>query len=137
MKSKAGFKLFTSLIVIIASSTTLALAVPSEPVVKQNATQVQSSIGEAVPFNAIAPAPVKNGEIVHYTLEAKLAKLEVAPGDVKEVWTFNGSVPGPTLRVNQGDTVRFTLVNKDPNMSHGLDFHAAQADMGKYHQAIK
>ncbi|MEX1030746.1 MAG: multicopper oxidase domain-containing protein [Paenibacillaceae bacterium] len=137
MKSKAVFKLFTSLIVIIASSTTLALAAPSEPVVKQNATQVQSSIEKAVPFNAVAPAPVKKGEIVHYTLEAKLAKLEVAPGDVKEVWTFNGSVPGPTLRVNQGDTVRFTLVNKDPNMSHGLDFHAAQADMGKYHQAIK
>lgn len=90
-----------------------------------------------MPFDPKAPAQPDKGKVVNYTLEAKRARLEVAPGVVKEVWTFNGSVPGPTLRVHQGDTVHFTLINKDPEMDHGLDFHAGQMDMGTYHKAVK
>ena len=32
----------------------------------------------------------------------------------KEVWAYNGTVPGPVLRVTQGDMVRVTLVNHLP-----------------------
>lgn len=134
MKLKALFSLVTSIIMVI-SLATLAIAAPSEPIIKQNATEVQQSIEEVVPFNAEAPSQPEKGEIVEFTLEAKLATMEIN-GIEREVWTFNGSVPAPTLRVNQGDTVRFTLVNKDPNMAHGLDFHAGQMDMGTYHQSI-
>ncbi|WP_243149690.1 hypothetical protein [Thermaerobacter sp. PB12/4term] len=51
---------------------------------------------------ATAPAilrPDANGEI---RLVAKPARLEVAPGVEKEVWAYNGSVPGPEIRVKQG-----------------------------------
>jgi nitrite reductase (NO-forming) len=38
---------------------------------------------------------------------------------------YGGSVPGPVLRVRQGQTINFTLVNKG-KIAHSLDFHAAQ-----------
>lgn len=134
---KAVISLLVSLCLVIASYASLIVAAPSEPIITENATEVQNSIEEAKPFNPLAPAQSKEGEIVEFTLEAKLAKMEISPGEFQEVWTFNGSVPGPTLRVHQGDTVRFTLINKDPNMAHGIDFHAGQMDMGKYHQSVK
>ncbi|GAB6935995.1 multicopper oxidase family protein [Calditerricola yamamurae] len=55
--------------------------------------------------------PDQNGEI---QLVAKVAKQEVAPGVVKEVWTYNGSVPGPEIRVKQGETVRVRFKNELP-----------------------
>lgn len=45
-------------------------------------------------------------------------------------WTFNGKIPGPIVRVTQGDTVDFTLINPSTNKnSHAIDFHAAQVDV--------
>ncbi|MFW9854374.1 MAG: multicopper oxidase domain-containing protein [Candidatus Thorarchaeota archaeon] len=36
---------------------------------------------------------------------------EVAPGQFISVWTFNGTIPGPTLGVYAGDTVEVTIIN--------------------------
>ena len=45
-------------------------------------------------------------------------------------WTFDGTVPGKPVRVNEGDTVDFTLVNPATNKnSHAMDFHAAQVSV--------
>lgn len=135
MNKKATLALIAALAVtpILASGATAA---PSEPIVMQNAATVQTTVPMATPFHALAPKQPVKGQVVHFTLEAKRAKMEIN-GEVREVWTFNQQVPAPTLRVHQGDTVRFTLVNTDPEMEHGLDFHAGQMDMGKYHKAIK
>lgn len=135
MKAKRLLGLIISLVIVVSLSS-VALGAPSEPIITKNATEVQQNIPEAVPFHAEAPLKPEKGKIVEFTLSAKLATMEIN-GNKREVWTFNDSVPGPTLRVNQGDIVRFTLENKDPNMAHGLDFHAGQMDMGKYHQAIQ
>jgi len=54
--------------------------------------------------------------------------VEIAPNVTYHAWTFNGTVPGPTITVNQGDTISFTLYNDDPNMAHSIDFHAAQVN---------
>ena len=53
------------------------------------------------------------------------AKITIADGVTYDGWTFDGRVPGPVLRVTEGDTVDFTLVNEAP-MPHSLDFHAAE-----------
>ena len=46
-------------------------------------------------------------------------------------WTFNGTVPGPMLRVMQGDTVVIHLHNDSKSlMPHSLDFHAASGPGG-------
>src|SRR5579872_356220 len=66
--------------------------------------------------------------IVHVTLTAKeiLGALDPSAGTTYRYWTFNGTVPGPMIRVRQGDTVEVTLHNDaSSHMVHSVDFHAA------------
>ncbi|MFT9486740.1 MAG: multicopper oxidase domain-containing protein [Tepidibacillus sp.] len=73
------------------------------------------------------PAEIKrNGNAVDITFYITQNKIEIAKDKYYQGWTFDGTVPGPVLRVKQGDKVRFTLVNKDPNMPHSMDFHASE-----------
>jgi nitrite reductase (NO-forming) len=51
--------------------------------------------------------------------------IEIAKGVKYEGWTFGGTVPGPTIRVREGDRVRIKVVNKSP-MPHSIDFHSAR-----------
>ncbi len=40
-------------------------------------------------------------------------------------WTFNGTIPGPTMRVTEGDLVKITLINSvGNNHSHSLHLHS-------------
>ena len=53
--------------------------------------------------------------------------MTIAAGFVQHVWTFNGTVPGPVIRVKVGDTVRIHLKNPATSTaSHSIDFHASQ-----------
>lgn len=47
---------------------------------------------------------------------------EVSPGVLFNVWTFNGTVPGPTIRATEGDVVRIHFVNSG-SKSHTMHFH--------------
>ncbi|MFZ1875801.1 MAG: multicopper oxidase domain-containing protein [Nitrososphaeraceae archaeon] len=47
---------------------------------------------------------------------------EVSPGVSYNVWTFNGTVPGLTIRATEGDIVRINFVNNG-SMSHSLHLH--------------
>lgn len=120
-----------------SSSPGIELGAMKPPIIEKDAVQPLEEPGNAVPFNPVAPAQPENGELVEVELVAQRAMMEVSSGVEREVWTFNGQVPAPSIRVNQGDTVRITLSNKDPNMTHGLDFHAGQMDMGTFHKAIE
>ena len=54
----------------------------------------------------------------------------VGGADTMAAWTFDGSIPGKPVRVDEGDTVDFTLVNPATNKnSHAMDFHAAQVSV--------
>lgn len=119
-----------------SSSSHIELGAMKPPVITENAVTPDKTPIEAVAFNPAAPVQPEAGKVVEVTLEAKRAMMEVAPGDKREVWTFNGQVPAPVIRVHQGDTIRITLLNKDPDMDHGLDFHAGQMDMGTFHKPI-
>jgi nitrite reductase (NO-forming) len=62
-----------------------------------------------------------------FTLKVQETTMQVATDVYQQVWTFGGTVPGPTLRVHVGDTVDVTLVNpKDAALGHSVDFHASQ-----------
>lgn len=60
-----------------------------------------------------------------FHLIAEVVQTELVPGRVMHAWGFNGSVPGPTIEVNQGDKVRVIFENKLPEMSavhwHGFE----------------
>lgn len=47
---------------------------------------------------------------------------EISPGVFFNVWTFNGTVPGPTLRATEGDLVRIHFINNG-SKSHTMHFH--------------
>jgi nitrite reductase (NO-forming) len=66
---------------------------------------------------------------IHLTSKEVLA--EIAPGVVLNYWTFDGTVPGPMLRVREGDTVHLTL-NNDPSSlhTHSIDLHAVTGPGG-------
>ncbi len=79
------------------------------------------------PFGpALAPAP--GGTVHRVTLIARDRVMQVAPGVRQDMWTFNGQVPGPTLRGHVGDLFIVTLVNRT-SMDHSIDFHAASQPM--------
>lgn len=48
--------------------------------------------------------------------------MEVSPGVFYNVWTFNGTVPGPTIRVTEGDLVRIKFINNG-SKEHTMHFH--------------
>lgn len=55
---------------------------------------------------------------------------EVSPGISYNVWTFNGTVPGPTIRATEGDIVRINFVNNGsmPHSLHTHGIHPAEMD---------
>jgi nitrite reductase (NO-forming) len=64
--------------------------------------------------------------------------MTVAAGYQQMVWTFNGSVPGPVIRVKVGDTIRVHLKNPATNaLSHSVDFHASQVAWNDEMTSIK
>lgn len=71
----------------------------------------------------LPPLTTTAGTTHRLTLRATEEELEVAPGVTQVRWTFNGRVPGPTLRGKVGDVFEVTLVN-DGTMGHSIDFHA-------------
>ncbi len=64
---------------------------------------------------------------VSVTLVAQTAKIEISKGVTYNAWTFNGTVPGPTIWVKQCELVHFKLINND-SMPHSIDFHAAEVN---------
>jgi nitrite reductase (NO-forming) len=52
-------------------------------------------------------------------------QAEVAPGVRQQMWTYNGTMPGPTLHGRVGDRFVIRLVN-DTSMGHSIDFHAGE-----------
>lgn len=73
----------------------------------------------------------KGPKIVEVRMETQEKLVEVAPG--AKVWglTFNGSIPGPLIVVNEGDYVELTLVNpKTSTLAHNVDFHASTGALG-------
>jgi FtsP/CotA-like multicopper oxidase with cupredoxin domain len=60
-----------------------------------------------------------------FHLTAKLADWAVEPGKTVRAWTFNGTVPGPWIKVNVGDRVRVVVDNQLP-MSTGVHWHGLE-----------
>ena len=79
------------------------------------------------------PAPVgsRAAQNVRIDLETQEIKGQLADGTTYNYWTFNGTVPGPMLRVRVGDTVEVHLKNNPGSqMIHSIDFHAVTGPGG-------
>jgi nitrite reductase (NO-forming) len=82
---------------------------------------------------------IANAKTVDVSLTAKEVQLPIDnKGTMYARWTYNGEVPGPVIRVTEGDTVHFTLHNAPGNKnSHSIDLHAAQVDVMTQFAPIK
>jgi len=102
------------------STSRTARQLPSHPA---------QSLGESVlpvetPDVTKLPWRMENGVKVFH-LVAEVVKREFLPGKAFDVWGYNGSMPGPTIEVNQGDRVRLIVDNHLPESTsmhwHGFE----------------
>ncbi len=91
----------------------------------------------AICAGALFTAQQALAKTVEVTMTAKEVDVPIDNKGTKyPAWTFDGAIPGKFVRVTEGDTVDFTLINPPENKnSHAMDFHAAQADvLGEFAQ---
>jgi nitrite reductase (NO-forming) len=130
---QAGTQPTTSAALASSSSSNTS----SMPMATSTSTTSTTATGPTMTHQTYDPkAPIAlQGSTVNVTLTVKELLLPIAPGVVYHAWTFNGTVPGPVIRVRQGQTIHFTLVN-DGNMPHSIDFHAAQVPWNIDYQEV-
>jgi len=64
-----------------------------------------------------------NGQTLReYEIIAMDKEIEVAPGILYPAWTYNGRVPGPTIRCKEGDRIRIKFLNAGSH-PHTIHFH--------------
>ena len=81
--------------------------------------------------NAVyAQGKESQGKVKHVTLIASEKEVQVAPdnalhpgGIMYNAMVFNGTIPGPVIAIDQGDTLNITLKNEGQTI-HSMDFHA-------------
>ena len=75
-------------------------------------------------FNYGRVSELPNGaKLREFTLIASDDKVkEISPGVFYNVWMFNGTVPGPTIRATEGDVVRINFINNG-SKSHTIHTH--------------
>lgn len=138
IRALRGKRTLGSLLVLLASISVVVAGCVSNPT---NPTQqLNLKTTATAPAAATAPAQTRN-----FTLYVR--QTQITTPDGQKIWAFgytdnpNGpaKIPGPTIAVNQGDTVNITLVNdKDPTKTaynpdgdghtihlHGLDMPSA------------
>ena len=74
-----------------------------------------------------------------FHLVAEPVRRRLMPGREIQVWGYNGSCPGPTIQVNQGDRVRIVFENRLPESTsihwHGLEIPVEMDGMPYISQA--
>lgn len=123
----SAVKLIVSIFFLIIATATLTAREISR---SGHPEKVPAKIADIVRDPSDVPPSVGKRQpgVVHLTLTAEevVGTLDPTAGTTYHYWTFNGKVPGPMIRVRQGDMVEVTLRNAaDSHMAHSVDFHAA------------
>ena len=122
---------------ILIISAVLGALVPFSGIVSidnNNEINGGASEAEAATSSSSTAIPPTRKE---YTLIAQDAELEIAPGKVVKTWTYNGTMPGPTLRFTEGDNVTVKFINKTP-IPHTVHMHGNHDALndGVHHQVM-
>lgn len=78
------------------------------------------------PANRIERLPfIERDGVKEFHLEANEFRWEYEPGKWMHAWGYNGQIPGPEIRVTEGDTIRIIVQNNLPDATtihwHGVD----------------
>jgi nitrite reductase (NO-forming) len=82
-----------------------------------------------IPATSYVPQNTKPDKYLRITLEE--GDTYIGNGVIYKGFTIDNKIPGPTLVVNEGDVVSFTIVNKG-NITHGASVHAVYSQTSKY-----
>jgi len=99
---------------------------------QQPDSQPQKDTGVSSGGNVLVQTPdvpklpwTMEGDVKVFRLTAEVVKTRINPMKEIYAWGYNGSVPGPTIEVNEGDRVRILFQNNLPEAStvhwHGLE----------------
>jgi copper-containing nitrite reductase len=133
MKTRAHYRFLYSQVLL--SLLLVLFLIGANTAIAETATHAGHPNSAAKPVDVVrdpsdVPSVVGNRKptVVHVTLTAEevLGILDPSAGTIYRYWTFNGKVPGPMIRVRQGDSVEVALRNDaGSHMAHSVDFHAA------------
>lgn len=115
------------------SGGTLSSPSPVQHAAPVTAGPVDANAVDIIRHPTDIPAPIGNRGPETVVVEFETVELvgKLADGTTFKYWTFNGTVPGPFLRVRVGDTVEVHLKNlPDSMMAHSVDFHATTGPGG-------
>ncbi|MCR4295775.1 MAG: copper-containing nitrite reductase [Elusimicrobia bacterium] len=115
---------------VVAVLAVLALSRPAAA----RAEAVENAVLATAP-NVPPPITRKTPAVVKVALETKEVEGVLMEGFAAPTkypfWTFNGTVPGPFIRVREGDTLALSLKNGSGNsMAHNIDLHAVTGPGG-------
>jgi FtsP/CotA-like multicopper oxidase with cupredoxin domain len=125
---------------VAACSDTAAKTIPAKPTAApaaappMSAAEAMDKMHEAGIKAFPAKTEGKGGQLMApriekgvkvYELTAAKTQWEIAPGQKVEAWTYNGVVPGPQIRVREGDRVKVILTNK-LDQSTAIHFHGLE-----------
>lgn len=114
----------------VAVVVVVAILIVTSFYVLNNNSKADSLLGQDVPQNlknAVTSKEVKlaNGET--YDLTASFVKSKIS-GQSQTMLAYNGSIPGPTIKVAQGDKVNIVFKN-DINMESTVHAHGLRQDV--------
>ncbi|GMU42568.1 MAG: copper oxidase [Xanthomonadales bacterium] len=116
------------------SAATLAAALPAAALAQTDAPdgervhpEVRTPNGWTLPYRMVDGVKV-------FHLVAEEIEHEFAPGCRAKCWGYNGSTPGPTIEVSEGDRVRILVSNRLPEHTtihwHGIDLPSGMDGVG-------
>ncbi len=103
------------------------MTMPDGSMMMDNAnSQALTQLPLRTPANRVDRLPfVERDGVKEFRLEASEFRWEYEPGKWVHAWGYNGQIPGPEIRVNEGDRVRIVVKNSLPDATsvhwHGLD----------------
>lgn len=123
----------------VAAAPAAAAATPAStkvlgaaPAAADSAPAAHDAVSVAMDPMAV-PRPIgqRAPQRIKYSIETVELEGRLDDGTTFTYWTFDRKVPGPMLRVRQGDTVELALTNKpDSKAFHSIDLHAVTGGQG-------
>lgn len=102
----------------------------------QTITEAKPAVEDAVSIvrhPADIPAPIGDRDPIHHTVELTAIEVDgvLADGTTYGYMTFDGTVPGPLLRMMVGDTMEIQIKNEmTSTLPHSIDLHAVTGPGG-------
>ncbi|MFB9779139.1 multicopper oxidase family protein [Rhodococcus baikonurensis] len=128
----------TILFGLAAAPLGLAVGCGADPAAK-SVTLAVAGTSRPLPIPPLAESTVDDAGVRHFTLRAGTGTTEIVAGKLTDTWGFNGSILGPTIRAERGESVAFTIDNTlaEPTTVHWHGMHLPARYDGGPHQTIE